>query len=185
MTSINGISAIFIPQTNFGSRIFKNCRALCRCSKDLKNGFLDSAQSLLSALQRIDDASLLCERLYVYAKMRRDEDNANGKYQGMTDRAMSLYVAVSGETSFVAPALLSESEEKLESYISGETGLEPYTFMIRDIIRQKKHVLSENEEKLLSIEPPTLRRAHATFSRCSTTTILNSARFKRRTARLS
>jgi oligoendopeptidase F len=130
---------------------FQKLQGIMPTLKDLKNGFLDSAQSLLSALQRIDETSLLCERLYVYAKMRRDEDNANGKYQGMTDRAMSLYVAVSGETSFVAPALLSESEEKLEGYISGETGLAPYAFMIRDIIRQKKHVLSENEEKLLSM----------------------------------
>ena len=130
---------------------FEKLQEIMPTLKDLKNGFTDSAQNLLDALTRLDEASLLCERLYVYAKMRRDEDNANSLYQGMTDRAMSLYVAVSGEASFVAPALLSESKDKLEQYISEEKALEPYAFMIRDIIRKKKHVLSENEEKILSM----------------------------------
>lgn len=119
--------------------------------KDLKQGFADSTQNLVSALKRIDELSLMCERLYVYAKMHRDEDNANSLYQAMTDRAMSLYVAVSGEASFVAPALLEQSEETLEGYIKEEKALAPYAFMIRDVMRQKQHVLSEGEEKLLSM----------------------------------
>lgn len=119
--------------------------------KDLKQGFTDSASNLANALTRIDEAALLCERLFVYAKMRRDEDNASSEYQAMTDRAMSLYVAVSGESSFVAPALLATDEQTLERYITEENRLEDYAFMIRDIIRQKKHVLSEGEEKILSM----------------------------------
>ncbi len=119
--------------------------------KELKEGFADSAQNLARALNRIDVLSLQCERLYVYAKMRRDEDNANSLYQAMTDRAMSLYVAVSGETSFAAPALLKQSEQTLQQYIAQENALAPYAFMIRDVMRQKQHVLSENEEKLLSL----------------------------------
>ena len=130
---------------------FKKMQDILPTLKDLKTGFLDSAQSLLDALVRIDEASLLCERLYVYAKMRRDEDNSNALYQGMTDRAMTLYVAVSGETSFVAPALTATDSKTLEAYISEEKGLSPYAFMIRNIIRLKKHVLSEPEEKLLSM----------------------------------
>ena len=130
---------------------FKKLQKILPTLKGLKTGFLSSAESLRDALVHIDEASLLCERLYVYAKMRRDEDNANALYQGMTDRAMTLYVTVSGETSFVAPALTAADERLLETYISEEKGLAPYAFMIRNIIRLKKHVLSEKEEKLLSM----------------------------------
>lgn len=130
---------------------FKKLQEMLPTLKDLKQGFTDSAKNLSDALTRIDEASLLCERLYVFAKMSRDEDNANPRYQAMTDRAMSLYVAVSGETSFIAPALLKEDEGKLKQFISEEKALKPYAFMIDDIIRQKKHVLSENEEKILSM----------------------------------
>jgi oligoendopeptidase F len=130
---------------------FANLQGQLPAIKDLKQGFADNAQNLASALQRIDELSLMCEQLYVYAKMRRDEDNSNSLYQAMTDRAMSLYVAVSGETSFAAPTLLKQSEETLEKYLAEEKALDPYAFMIRDVIRQKQHVLSENEEKLLSM----------------------------------
>ena len=130
---------------------FAELQGLLPTIKNLKQGFADNAQNLAKALQRIDELSLMCERLYVYAKMRRDENNSNSLYQGMTDRAMSLYVAVSGETSFAGPTLLQQSDETLERYLAEEKALEPYAFMIRDLIRQKKHVLSEKEEKLLSM----------------------------------
>ena len=119
--------------------------------KQLKDGFARNAASLADALERIDEVSLLCERLFVYARMHRDEDNANPLYQGMVDRITSLNVAVAGETSFVAPALLKIPSETLEAYIAQEKRLTPYAFMIRDIIREKQHVLSESEERLLSL----------------------------------
>ena len=117
----------------------------------LKESLTSSAAALAAALKKMDVASLLCERLFVYAKMRRDEDNSNSKYQAMTDRAMSLYVAVSGEVSYVAPTLLKEDEAKLEGFIAQEEALGDYAFMIRDLIRKKKHVLGESEEKILSM----------------------------------
>lgn len=138
----------------------------------LKEGFADSAAQLAAALTRIDEVSLLCERLYVYAKMRRDEDNASGRYQAMTDRAMTLYVKVSGETSFVAPALLKKDAQTLKNYLAEEPALSPYAFMIRDVIRQKQHVLSEKEEKLLSMSADFASGARDIF------TMLNNADLK-------
>ncbi|MGI5848627.1 MAG: oligoendopeptidase F [Christensenellales bacterium] len=151
---------------------FKKLQAMLPTLKSLKKGFTNSAQALADALSRIDEASLLCERLYVYAKMRRDEDNANTLYQAMTDRAMSLYVAVSGETSFVSPALLAQSEETLLSFISEEKALSPYAFMIKDTIRQKKHVLGESEERILSMSADFASGAQNIF------TMLNNADIK-------
>ncbi len=151
---------------------FTRLQGLLPALKGLKEGFAQSAKALADAMVRIDEASLLCERLYVYAKMRRDEDNANALYQGMTDRAMSLYVTVSGETSFVAPALLKFPADTLEQYIAEEKALAPYAFMIRDIIRQKQHVLSENEEKLLSLSSDFASGARDIF------TMLNNADLK-------
>ncbi len=138
----------------------------------LKEGFADTAGNLANALIKADEAALLGERIYVYAKMRRDEDNGNSKYQAMTDRAMSLLVALSGETSFMAPALLAQDEQKLLGFISGEKALLPYAFMIKDTIRQKKHVLGESEEKLLSLSSDFASGAKDIF------TMLNNADMK-------
>ena len=151
---------------------FKRLHDMLPALKGLKDGFASSAASLADALERMDEAALLCERLYVYARMHRDENNSIGLYQGMADRAMSLNVAVSGETSFVAPALLKVPAETLEQYIAEEKRLAPYAFMIRDIIRQKQHVLSESEEKLLSLSSEFASGARDIF------TMLNNADLK-------
>lgn len=151
---------------------FKRLQDMLPALKGLKEGFASSAAALADALERMDEAALLCEKLYVYARMHRDENNANALYQGMADRAMSLNVTVSGETSFVAPALLKLPAETLEQYIAGEKRLAPYAFMIRDIIRQKQHVLSENEEKLLSLSSDFASGARDIF------TMLNNADLK-------
>jgi oligoendopeptidase F len=140
--------------------------------KQLKDGFAESAAALADAMERIDETALLCERLFVYARMHRDENNSSALYQGMADRAMSLNVAVSGETSFVAPALLKIPSDTLEAYISQEKRLAPYAFMIRDIIREKQHVLSENEERLLSLSADFASGARDIF------TMLNNADLK-------
>lgn len=116
----------------------------------LKQGIASSAQALEKGLQEIYSASLLLERLYVYARMRRDEDNANSYYQGLADRAQSIEVKFSSATSFLNPLLLSLPEGVLEEYARQEN-LAQYRFMLEDLLRSRAHVLKEGEERLLSM----------------------------------
>ncbi len=88
-------------------------------------------------------------RLYCYAKMRRDEDSRNTKYQGMTDRAQMLIVKYSSLASFITPELSELSTEKLES-LKNAKRFKDYSVEFEDIIRDKEIVLSKKEEKLLS-----------------------------------
>ena len=58
-------------------------------------GRLNDKATLKEFLVLVDTLSLKAERLYGYAHMRKDEDVSNDKYVGMSDRAMSLYIALS------------------------------------------------------------------------------------------
>ena len=62
-----------------------------------------SSDALYAALRDQSDASHSIERLYCYAHMRRDEDNGNTLYQGLTDRAMQLIVAAEAAGAYVVP----------------------------------------------------------------------------------
>ena len=115
-----------------------------------KAGCTQSSAALAEAYRKIDEISLLCERLYVYARMRRDEDNANAVYQAMADRAQSINVKASAALSFFDPALLGVGEETLRSWIKTQPALADYAFGIRDLLRAQTHVLSEKEENILS-----------------------------------
>lgn len=117
----------------------------------LKDTMLNSAKDLLFAMDEIDKAILSLERLYVYSKMGRDQDNAETSYQSLFAKACNLEVKLSSATSWLEPLLLSASKETIEKYIAEEKGLEVYRFNLEDTLRNKEHILSQSEEKLLSM----------------------------------
>ena len=109
-----------------------------------------SPTQLLSCLKLKGELSLLLERLFVYARMRRDENNTNPRYQALTDRATSLSVQVSSATSFIVPEILSIPEATLKEFVAKEKGLERYDFYLQELLRQKAHVLSAEQEEILA-----------------------------------
>lgn len=110
----------------------------------------DSSASLLKALQDRDAIWQKLEKVFVYARMRRDEDNTKSQYQAMTDRCQTVIAQVSAAMSFFTPELLDASEDALLSYIDQEAGLKQYEFLIKDILREKAHVLTKAEENILA-----------------------------------
>ncbi|MDD4564293.1 MAG: oligoendopeptidase F [Eubacteriales bacterium] len=110
----------------------------------------ESPQVLLEALQKKDNIWLLLEKVYVYARMKKDEDNRETKYQAMSDKASSLIAKTSSYLSFFIPELLEIPGEKLRSFIDSEKGFKQYEHVIDDLMRQKAHVLSKAEESVMA-----------------------------------
>ena len=110
----------------------------------------ESAAGLLKAHKDRDAIWMDLERIFVYARMRRDENNADSKYQAMTSRCGAVIAKVSAAMAFFTPELLASPEETILGYIDQEPGLKEYEFAIRDTLRQKAHVLSEAEENILA-----------------------------------
>ena len=110
----------------------------------------DSADSLFAALDLQSRLSLLLERLYVYARMRRDEDNGNTLYQGMADRAMQLSVSVQAATAGFQPEILAIDPATLRAW-AAEPRFDRFRFELEDLDRQREHVLSPAEERILAL----------------------------------
>ena len=118
--------------------------------EDFAGRLAESADTLLAAFQKRDDIWRRLEKIYVYARMRRDENNAETKYQAMADQCNSVIAAVSASMAFFTPELLSASEETILAYIDAAPGLEIYRFAICDTMRQKAHILTQAEENILA-----------------------------------
>lgn len=104
---------------------------------------------LLEYLHCQDQLSMLLNRVYLYAAMKRDEDNRVARYQAMRDTAEGLAVAVTAKLSFFEPELLALPDELLGSYLqNAEIAL--YQKYIDDILRLAPHTLAPSEEKLLA-----------------------------------
>lgn len=109
-----------------------------------------SARSLLEILQLKYQLQELNEKVYTYARMRRDEDNSNTTYQALTDRAESLHTLAQTALSFIKPEILELSPQTLEGYRLEEPGLKLYDFALDELLRHKDHVLSVAEERIIA-----------------------------------
>ncbi len=96
------------------------------------------------------DSQLILERLYAFAHMHRDEDNANTVYQALTDRATSLMVDTGAASAFLEPELLSMPEADLAALMK-DPAMAAYDAYLRSILRNKPHTLPAEQEKLLAM----------------------------------
>ncbi len=117
---------------------------------ELSGHLTDSADSLLKAFRLRDDMWQQLEKAYVYARMKRDEDNRVSKYQAMTDKCFAAIAKMSALSSFFTPELLEAPEDRILGFLSENKDLEIYRFAITETLRQKAHVLSKSEENIIA-----------------------------------
>ena len=77
----------------------------------------ESADTLLAALKKSDEAALRLSRLVCYAKMKQDEDNRVSRYQEMFGKAMVAAAKTTAASSFMTPELLALPEDKILKFI--------------------------------------------------------------------
>ncbi|MCB7319395.1 oligoendopeptidase F [Lacrimispora sp. 210928-DFI.3.58] len=110
----------------------------------------DSADMLCRCLKFDDDSERKIERLYVYARMRSDEDTAEQKYQDMFARAQSLSFQAAERSSFIVPEILSMPDELLAEYRRSDNGIRHFDRALEILLEKKEHTLSGDMEMLLA-----------------------------------
>ncbi len=123
----------------------------------------DGAGMLADALDAMAEASLTVERLFVYARMRRDENNANTLYQGMADRAAAINVKLESALSYLDPEILAMDEAVFRGYVQGEPRLAVYRQFLDRLARRRAHTLSQSEKRLLAMAGEVLEGPHNIF----------------------
>ncbi len=110
----------------------------------------DPAQ-LLECLKFDNEMGIKLERLYLYAMLSKDSNMRIQEFQAMDDRIKNLYTRVSAAGSFIKPELLLIPDEKLINMISSNEELKVYKHFIENLIREKSHTLSKEQEKILAL----------------------------------
>jgi oligoendopeptidase F len=110
----------------------------------------ESAATLADALEKIAGAYQDYYRLRCYASLCSDRDTRVVAYQAMRQGVELLGTELSSRLAFVRPEILSTEPETLESFIRQEPRLESHAFFLRDLIRQRAHVLGHSEERILA-----------------------------------
>ncbi len=113
-------------------------------------GKLGSKADFLAFCNAQNEVALDMERLSAYAFMRHDEDSRNSEYTSLLMRVNDLYVKFSAEVAYVTPELTSLPQSVLDGYVA-DPELSDYDYMLKCVVKEKPHVLSEECEKLLAM----------------------------------
>ncbi len=112
------------------------------------NGKLTNKQSILEYFELLCSVDEKLSTLAVYASCRRDEDVTNPEYQQMLGLIENASVEFSVSTSFSQPQLSALSDQTLTELMQ-DPELKDYNRALESILKNKKHILSEQEELIM------------------------------------
>lgn len=112
-------------------------------------GKLSNKVKLLEFLKLETEVSTRLERLFVYASMKKDENGKDSVYVALVSRAGGLSSRVSSASSYAVPELSSLDVNYLKEVLA-DKDFDNYTRGLNSIIRNKAHILSAAEEKILA-----------------------------------
>jgi len=124
----------------------------------------ENSENLYACLKFDEEINIQLDQLYLYAMLSKDSDMRVGKYQSMDDRIKSMYSKVGAASAFIRPELLKIADEKLLRMIQSNENLKIYEHFIKDLLRSKKHTLSNPEEKILAMAAELTQTPYNTFS---------------------
>lgn len=109
---------------------------------NFKDNFKDAILKLIEAQRKVMN-------IYVFAHMNADADTRDTEGQRLHLKALNLGSKLDEVGAPLKPALLSLSREELDKLIK-DNDMEDYRLFIEKIYRFKDHVLTKNEESILS-----------------------------------
>ncbi|MBP2634412.1 MAG: pepF1 [Firmicutes bacterium] len=116
---------------------------------EYKETLSHSASRLAACLELRDELNIMAGKLFAYARLHRDENTANAKYQALVGKTESLLAELGAASAFIEPEIIGIPDTMLKAFQTEQT-LADYSFYFENLIRQKKHILSPNEEEILS-----------------------------------
>jgi oligoendopeptidase F len=95
------------------------------------------------------DIGLKLDNLFIFAHANKDVDTADSAFQALAERTEGLMVEFGAAAAFITPYLSSLSDSELKEMKSAPE-FENFTTFLNEILREKKHILSVKEEKILA-----------------------------------
>ena len=143
------LTRIFKDENDYNNSI-KRVNEILERIPEYKGRILKNENTLFEILELDTEMDKLLSKIYVYSYLGFYDNMADVKFQQYKESASSLMVKASSITSFMIPEILSSEFTLIEEYISKNNKLELYRKVLEKIFRDKPHVLSEKEEKILS-----------------------------------
>ncbi|WP_222864158.1 oligoendopeptidase F [Treponema sp. Marseille-Q3903] len=156
------LSSIYKSDDEWESSL-KEIPILTKKVLEYKSKLGSSAQMLLEALKALEKANLKMETVYHYASLQHEADEDDSNATDREGRAMMAYTQMETELSFIDPEIQSIDETKLMEWIE-QPQFKDYKVYIKKLLHFKQFILSEKEERILSLAMQPAQTAQTAFS---------------------
>lgn len=117
--------------------------------EETKGKLQESSNEMYKCYKNLEEGLALHEKVYAYAMFKYHQNLSNQEAVKLYKRIESLTAELSRIESFVSPEVSKIPNEILEEYLK-EARMKPYEKTIRDIMKEKAHILSKEVEEVLS-----------------------------------
>lgn len=142
------LTVIFKDIDEFENEI-KNLYKIMDELKSFEGKLNQGVDVIYNCYKTFEKAIILDEKIYAYAMLKYHKDLSNDEGIKIYKKVEKISTDFSEVASFIAPEISKISDEKLEEYLKDDR-MKEYEKSIRDIMKDKKHILSEEVEKVIS-----------------------------------
>ncbi len=129
----------------------EECKKMLKTYDTFRGRITASSKDLLEFLTFSDQFERKLYKVYYYAHLHHDEDTTNTTYQKLKGTIDKFFQEYGEKVAYVPEELLKTDYSVIEKYIKEEKGLKTYAHALEDEYRYQKHILSEAEERIVSI----------------------------------
>lgn len=165
------LKEIFVSKEEFEKTKMAMLEELEEISK-FKGNLCESSNSLYQCYKIYETALEKLERLYAYGMLKYHLDMSNQEGIKLFKEVESISTEFATKTSFITPEITFADSDKIRNYLKENKDLQRYQRDINDILEEKEHILSKEEENLLSNYQEVFSAPENTFD------ILTNAEFK-------
>ncbi len=115
-----------------------------------KGHIMDSSESLYNFYKNNEALERVLYKVLIYAHLLCDTDTTNKDYQELKMRVDKLSEDVSCALSFINTEMLMKDYNEVLDFIKNDSRLEEYKFDLEETFRYKDHILSSEEESIIS-----------------------------------
>ncbi|MBQ8681044.1 MAG: oligoendopeptidase F [Treponema sp.] len=123
----------------------------------------DSSDSLLGCLKAIENLEKVVDTVHEYAGLQHTADESDAAAQDREGRAMMAASNADSETSFFSPELMAIPDEKINEW-KNLPEFADYKIFLEKELHHKPYILSEKEERILSLQSESSETAYKAFS---------------------
>lgn len=109
-----------------------------------------SAENIYNCYKANCEALEIHEKLYAYAMLKYHQNMADTERIKLYKEIESLTADFSTRIAFIEPEITKIDEKIIEKYLKENTKLQEFEKTLKDILKEKKHILSEELETALS-----------------------------------